>query len=47
LYWFSKPPAAPRVVAKDEMKMDGVGLSEESWLAHLEVSSETKVVSFS
>jgi hypothetical protein len=45
LYWFSKPPAAPRVVAKAEMKMLGVGVSAESWLAQVEVSFVTIVVS--
>ena len=45
LYWFSKPPAAARVVPKAEMKRSGVGLRDDSWAAHLLLSSETNVVS--
>lgn len=45
LYWFSNPPAAPLVVPKEEMKILGDGTNEESWPAHRDVSSATKVVS--
>lgn len=34
------------MVAKAEMKIDGVGVREESSLGHFEVSVDTKVVSF-
>lgn len=34
------------VVPKAEMKMLGVGVREESWLAQVAVSPETKLVSF-
>lgn len=45
LYWFSKPPAAARVVASAEKKMLGGGAKAEIWLAHLEVSLSMNVVS--
>ena len=46
LYWFSNPPAAARVVAREEMKIEGVGVRAASSEGHLDVSGETKVVSF-
>lgn len=45
LYWFSKPPAAARVVPKAEKNIEGGGVREESWEAHREVSASTMVVS--
>jgi hypothetical protein len=45
LYWLSKPPAAPRVVANEEIKIPGVGVRAWSCAPQVAVSPETKVVS--